>query len=107
MKKVYRILFWCMATVVFMNSILLHYASEKIKTLEANKASLKIDLYNELNNIAWDSTVSINRQHVLGITRYYDCDAVKTKIETYLNEQDYETKYNIRGSVAYPNHRRN
>jgi hypothetical protein len=75
----------CLTFLAF--TYLLHHASKKIEALEISKNNLKIELYKELNNIAWDSTITSNKQYVLNVTRYYDCNAVKTKIETYLNEQ--------------------
>jgi len=97
-----------MATMVTMNSILLHYAGEKIKTLETNKNSLRYELYMELDAIAWDSTVSINKKYVTGIQRHYDCDAVKTNIETYLKQYNYEKRrYTNTTNLVIPDSRGN
>lgn len=67
--------------VVLFQTYIVHDCSERLKTV---KKDVRIEVYEELNRIAWDSTVSINKQHVTGVTRYYKCDVIKKRIEQEL-----------------------
>ena len=63
---------------VFLRKANVIIAEQKIEILEAEQK-----VYDYLNTIAWDSSITIQKQHVTGITRYYSCETVKKEIEKH------------------------
>ena len=70
--------------VSIVNTVFLRKANVIIANHKIEIQDAKQEVYEYLNTIAWDSTVSKNKQHVTGITRYYKCDAVKKEIEKHI-----------------------
>lgn len=70
--------------VSIVNTIFLADANHIIKEQKIKIFEAELRVYEHLNSIAWDSTVSINKQHVTGIKRYYKCDNVKKELEKYM-----------------------
>jgi len=63
---------------VIMQTYMLHDSSERLKTL---RVSIRHELFQELDSIAWEYEVHPNTKYVTGRKRYYKCNVVKLHIE--------------------------
>ena len=78
MKKIFNAVFAVLCLVSVINTYFLHDATERLKTI---KKDTTLEIYQELDSIAWEYNVSPNKTYVTDVKRYYKCDVIKKRIE--------------------------
>lgn len=63
---------------VIMQTYMLHDCSERLKS---QRVSIRQELFQELDSMAWEYEVHPNTKYVTGVKRYYKCNVIKLHIE--------------------------
>lgn len=63
---------------VSFQTYMLHHCSERLKS---QRVTIRQELFQELDSMAWEYEVHPNTKYVTGIKRYYKCNVIKLHIE--------------------------